>query len=1062
MAAFDDEGKPLDNNELFAILLRHGVITSERNNRLAEGLNIHKCLPEAAAAKIVLKAREELIDEQRRQCREEGLDAWVEVKNSITDAQWNMIRRILPSHVMPSLYQMSAEEVKMAKRYGNQIRFHRTLSGFQADLSKLMPLAIMSNLIRFAAHPDSKLTDDVYVVSKLLIDGCNVQYINAQNLILAHVNLAFLPVDREVMMVDLYTTDEEQRAWNPAGQRGISSVTVGVCLGKENFGNLRANFTGNEPIATSAEGILGIEATLDSLPVQRLSTLCQTVGLRPAGKKEDLVKCLRDFIERNRSALEAEARTEGQELDPDCWTNLMERVPVGGDMFTYFQKNEGARYEALLPVIKKGPKNRSEWAKDSDGKVLFRTMSGRLGSTNNVDMKCRDTMTRFGGNKCGPKCCSSGWKRCAAGSAGSADTTARAEEREGGNGELELAPMVDDDVEHRTVQVPAPAAAARAAQGGTLPLPERLIWDPAHTPRCGRCCPLCDTPSHNHRRPLQFMTVEAIREQMGRPEGPLTLGEIADFYKIDVTHLIRWSTAAFVPSDLNGAPKCSCCFVQRATFTYSGYDVSAERKDKHLEARHLKCTKGNRQHELQRLLTHAAVCETAAQAPTLGLWGRAQDVGGVLGADTCVTTLPALTVTWAPAAEIPVVLAVRHIWKDEMRRGLDPVHERVMDYTTHIVGYLHSILLSLPRALMHLVAKIAQGKRLLDRFNRQHSPNWSAEPDKEGKLEPPTFHGPTARALIRRYAACIHRDKASDTFTLHNKQGWPLRGIVDDTDPNLHHLLAAFWWVDAEMALATKMFINKAELRDLFQATLEVTIRIVALSVFGSGYPLYAHYHLHAPWQLLNGCFQGWRLMGEDIGEAMHQLWKRLSLHTTRGGARGRLAKGKASDPTHCADPAAVKEQRIRSGDLYALHQMVRRYIPELMAKHKEGLSWFEAMKRDHPDKEVFRIFTDDVVKRTFRQSEPPSSRIQIGPYDVIDRIHAGGIASACAGPAADAGADASQSTQAGSKRVTRSDGPGSGNPAVRKAKKAEANQNRRAERGKGNGRRRLDKKLFE
>lgn len=55
------------------------------------------------------------------------------------------------------------------------------------------------------------------------------------------------------------------------------------------------------------------------------------------------------------------------------------------------------------------------------------------------------------------------------------------------------------------------------------------------------------------------------------------------------------------------------------------------------------------------------------------------------------------------------------------------------------------------------------------------------------------------------------------------------------------------------MELASNLFLSKAQLAQLFQATLEVTIRIVALSVFGSGFPLYVHYHLHAPWQLLKG-----------------------------------------------------------------------------------------------------------------------------------------------------------------------------------------------------------------
>ena len=141
-----------------------------------------------------------------------------------------MIRKILPKHVMPSYYQMQAEQAESAKRYGDKVRFNRTMSGCQADLSKLMPLVIISNLLQFAIQPASLLTNNVYILCKLLIDGCNVQYIYAHNLILAHINLVFLPVDKEVMMTDLYSTDKERRDNNPAGQLGISFVCDGCCL----------------------------------------------------------------------------------------------------------------------------------------------------------------------------------------------------------------------------------------------------------------------------------------------------------------------------------------------------------------------------------------------------------------------------------------------------------------------------------------------------------------------------------------------------------------------------------------------------------------------------------------------------------------------------------------------------------------------------------------------------------------------------------------------------------------------------------------------------------------
>ena len=109
------------------------------------------------------------------------------------------------------------------------------------------------------------------------------------------------------------------------------------------------------------------------------------------------------------------------------------------------------------------------------------------------------------------------------------------------------------------------------------PPPPRRIRDHSKgckAPRCCLCCPLCDTASHNYRLPLQFLTIEAIRHQMGRPEGALTPCEIAAFYKMSLQLLICWSTAAVTPEDLLGAPQCSCPFVQWGTCGYPGFEVS--------------------------------------------------------------------------------------------------------------------------------------------------------------------------------------------------------------------------------------------------------------------------------------------------------------------------------------------------------------------------------------------------------------------------------------------------------------------------------------------------------
>ena len=73
LATVDEVGEPLSNNELFAILLKHCVIKSHVENHLAEDLTFPECLPDETVASIGvnLKARDDLLEEQRRQCLEE-------------------------------------------------------------------------------------------------------------------------------------------------------------------------------------------------------------------------------------------------------------------------------------------------------------------------------------------------------------------------------------------------------------------------------------------------------------------------------------------------------------------------------------------------------------------------------------------------------------------------------------------------------------------------------------------------------------------------------------------------------------------------------------------------------------------------------------------------------------------------------------------------------------------------------------------------------------------------------------------------------------------------------
>ncbi len=109
-----------------------------------------------------------------------------------------------------------------------------------------------------------------------------------------------------------------------------------------------------------------------------------------------------------------------------------------------------------------------------------------------------------------------------------------------------------------------------------------------------------------------------------------------------------------------------------------------------------------------------------------------------------------------------------------------------------------------------------------------------------------------------------------------------------DDGSNLQHMLAAFFRLKKEHDLAWKLFLTPEDLLALFSTILEVSVRFRALTIFGfSGFPLYAHYHLHGPFQIQFSGFQGYRAASEDVGEAQHHRMNERARRTV-GDAMGR------------------------------------------------------------------------------------------------------------------------------------------------------------------------------
>jgi hypothetical protein len=296
---------------------------------------------------------------------------------------------------------------------------------------------------------------------------------------------------------------------------------------------------------------------------------------------------------------------------------------------------------------------------------------------------------------------------------------------------------------------------------------------------------------------------------------------------------------------------------------------------------------------------------------------------------------------------------------------------------------------------MGIMIKIADSKNLLALFNQQHSQVLSVTKDEKNQLPEQNFHGPKARKIVTWYAGYIRWDPSTDKYTVNDEKRWPLRGIVDD-GPNLQHVLAAFFHLKKEHDLAWKLFLTPEDLLALFSTTLEVSVRFRALTIFGfSGFPLYAHYHLHGPFQIQLSCFQGYRAASEDVGEAQHCTIKERARRTV-GGAMGRGWVKVARD-SDCDDSGVMlqkgvcilenKSQRIVSGDSNVLFQIARAEQLGHIRQHMPALEWQKRFEMENPGLKAFQIDLSDKQACGL----PPGPGIipmkVITPYDVIDRI---------------------------------------------------------------------------
>ena len=156
LAAIDDNGNSLSNNELFAIMLDYGINNATKKNRLAPGLTFPECLPDRTLRSLRDKWLADKADEDYCEYRQEQLDEWFQFYHKVGNDAWNMLRKLLPDWMMPSLYQMQNFRQEMELHYAHRMGWKRTFSGFAADIQEFLPVYTLSNITRAVCGFESR------------------------------------------------------------------------------------------------------------------------------------------------------------------------------------------------------------------------------------------------------------------------------------------------------------------------------------------------------------------------------------------------------------------------------------------------------------------------------------------------------------------------------------------------------------------------------------------------------------------------------------------------------------------------------------------------------------------------------------------------------------------------------------------------------------------------------------------------------------------------------------------------------------------------------------------
>ena len=210
----------------------------------------------------------------------------LEIFFKVSNAVWQQLRNILPWHMFPPIKKMREFDADLNRTYCGNIAISRTFSGFQMNMEGFLEASLLQCLMNFCVGSDNGFVCKLVIICKIMTDGVQVPNLESGGLVATHINHVVLPQEGEMrggMYADTADGIRSMAVENSALKLNAgSSVTVCMCLGNENFPNMRANLTSHgDDGKFTRSSILG---HIEAMTMHGVMEICGLLKIKTANK----------------------------------------------------------------------------------------------------------------------------------------------------------------------------------------------------------------------------------------------------------------------------------------------------------------------------------------------------------------------------------------------------------------------------------------------------------------------------------------------------------------------------------------------------------------------------------------------------------------------------------------------------------------------------------------------------------------------------------------------------------------------------------------------------------